>query len=569
MNPSLSKKIIRVFSILFSFFIVLSVDSFAQTASSQIQEARSNIINTIKASEKNVPEQTAQIDTPYFSVVFSSVGGKITSFRHKDQSNALRNLVEIADPDSLWFDVYLDKNSFDELRQAHYTLDSHENEDEIIVLASTPVHLHTATASISAELVKKFVFFKDTHYYKFTWSLRNLSDVTITIPPLNFLPVTQIGPRADSLSPRAQDSFQNFYHAQSKFKSYSLKSGYKSSFFSFSGNKKTIEEIYQHIDFLGMSSRFMVMTIQPLIDTNKLIIFPPAGETLPAEQQLQLSELTIETKQKKDLEFLIYTGPKVNEYVNVYRTAETLKKYPDLKKIHESITEAFNFGITAPIRDAIVFILGMLYKIYPNYGVGIILFALLFRLLFYPLNEKQAQSMEKMKVLQPLLKEINEKHKDNPQEKQKRTLALYQQHKVNPLAGCLPMLIQLPIFIALYSAFSDSYELWRSPFITGWIDDLSEPDTLFLLPSSLPFMGGFRFHALPIIMAASQILQTRITNVTSDPNQKMIMQFMPIILLFIFWRMPSGVVLYWTIFNILMIGQQLLTRMRNKNKDKK
>lgn len=567
---NLPQKTIRTFGFLFSFLFLLSSYSFAQTMSTQIQETQGSIVSSIKVVEKQTEEQTVQIDTPHFSVVFSNIGGKIISFRHKDKSNSRRNLVEIADPDSLWFDIYLDQNSFTELRQAHYTIKSYETDSETVVIASTPVLLGSPSLSgVEAEITKKFTFYKETHYYKFTWSIRNNSNLNIVIPPLNFLPITQIGPRADSLSPRAQDSFQNFYHAQSKFKSYSLTSGHKKSFFSFSGNKETIEEIYQNINFLGMSSRFMVIAIQPLIDSNKLVIFPPSGKALPAEQQLQLSEFTIEANQKKDLDFLIYTGPKVNEHVNVYRAAQTLKKYPELKKIHENITEAFNFGMIAPIRDAIVFILGMLYKVYPNYGVGIILFALLFRLLFYPLNEKQAQSMEKMKVLQPLLKEINEKYKEDPQEKQKRTLALYQQHKVNPLAGCLPMLIQLPIFIALYSAFSDSYELWRSPFITGWIDDLSEPDTLFLLPSTLPFLGGFRFHALPIIMAASQILQTQITNVTSDPNQKMIMQLMPIILLFIFWRMPSGVVLYWTIFNILMIGQQLLTRMRNKKKDEK
>lgn len=553
-------------------FSVIPVSLEAQAVNSQQQELTPSglSVSDLLPTQTEQAEEKTEINTRYFAVTFSSKGAKIISFRHKDSINKLRNLTQIAEPDPFWFNMYLNQNSFTNLEKTHFTITTQEGTDRLTVIATTSVSLVTPEGKFPGRIEKKFVFFKDTHYYQFSWSVTNLSQEKIGVPSLNLLPITRIGPTADSLSPRAKNSYQNFYHAGSKFKSYSITSGHSSSFLSCGGNKNTVEEIIQPVNFMGMSSRFMVMSVQPLanVSTDKLIIFPPSGETLPAEQQLQISKFVIEKGQTKNFDFLIYTGPKINDYVNVYKLPETLKKYPELKQVHESITEAFNFGITAPIRDAIVFILKQLYKIYPNYGVGIILFALFFRLLFYPINEKQSQSIEKMKKLQPLLKEINEKYKDDPQEKQKRTMALYQQHKVNPLGGCLPMLIQLPIFIALYSAFSDSYELWKSPFIHGWISDLSEPDTLFIVPNFIPFLKGFHFHALPIIMAASQILQSRMTAVSEDPNQKMIMQFMPLIMLFIFWRMPSGVVLYWTIFNTLMIVQQLITKMRNKEEAK-
>lgn len=518
------------------------------------------------AEEAQTDTDTLKTETPFFALTFAAEGGKITNFRHKDAKNPRRNLSQIAEPDPFWFNLYLTPKSFAAFKKARFELSEQRSEDRLTVTAQIPVEIVTDQGNIKARLEKIFIFFTDTHYYLFTWRLHNLSQKKIVIQNMNFLPITAVGPHADSLSPRAQDSYQNFYQASSKFKSYSIRSGHKSSFLSCSGNKSTTEEIGAPIDFFGMSSRFMVMAVQPMPATDKLIIFPPSGKNLPAEQQLQLAAFEVAPAGQTNLNFLIYTGPKVNDFVNVRKAPEILKKYPELKNVHDDITEAFNFGITAPIRDAIVWILKFLYKIYPNYGVGIILFALLLRILFYPINEMQTQSIEKMKTIQPLMKEINEKYKDDPQEKQKKTMELYQKNKVNPLGGCFPMLIQLPIFIALYSAFSDSYELWKSPFIGGWINDLSEPDTLFVLPASLPFVGGFRFHALPLIMAASQIIQTRMTAVSEDPNQKLMMQVMPLILLFIFWRMPSGVVLYWTIFNLLMIAQQLITKARNKSK---
>jgi len=157
------------------------------------------------------------------------------------------------------------------------------------------------------------------------------------------------------------------------------------------------------------------------------------------------------------------------------------------------------------------------------------------------------------------MERINEKYADNPQEKQKKTMELYKKHNVNPAKGCLPILIQIPIFIALYSAFSESIELWKSPFIF-WMTDLSQPDTAYVI-KDLIFWKDVNFHVniLPLFMVVSQLLQQRLTTVVTDPQQKIMMYMMPVIMIFFFWTMPSGVTLYWTIQNILAIGWQLIS----------
>ena len=151
--------------------------------------------------------------------------------------------------------------------------------------------------------------------------------------------------------------------------------------------------------------------------------------------------------------------------------------------------------------------------------------------------------MKKMKEVQPLLQELNKKYADDPRTRQVKMMEIYRKHKINPVAGCLPILLQMPIFIALYGAFGSSVELWGANFFSFWITDLSKPDTI----AAINFLGGtININVLPLIMVVSQILQTSLTPMSGDAaQQKMMMYFMPIMFLFFFWDMPSGLTLYW------------------------
>lgn len=202
----------------------------------------------------------------------------------------------------------------------------------------------------------------------------------------------------------------------------------------------------------------------------------------------------------------------------------------------------------------------------PNYGIVIILFSVLVKIVVYPLTKKSYQSMKEMSKVQPLLAELKEKYKSDPQRMNKETMKLYKEHGINPLGGCLPMLLQLPLLGALFIVFRSTIQLRGASFIPGWIDDLSQADTIFTLPFSLPLYGD-QFNILPILMAVTMMFQSKMT--MQDPKQKAMVYMMPVFMLLIFNQFPSGLNLYYTMFNLLTIIQQRWTDGTSKSKKNK
>ena len=216
--------------------------------------------------------------------------------------------------------------------------------------------------------------------------------------------------------------------------------------------------------------------------------------------------------------------------------------------------DVMEFGIWRWLCYPLVWVLNFFNNLIPNYGIAIILLTILVRLLFWPLTHKSTVGMKKMQEIQPLMKEIQKKFKDNPQRMQQETWALYKEHKVNPLSSCLPMLIQIPVFIALFNVLRSAVELRYAPFL--WISDLSEPEALFA--SWFPFGG---LNLLPILMAVSTGLQSAFTPSTGDKNQqRMMMIVMPLMMLVMFYSFPSALSLYWFLSNLFSIVQMWLIR---------
>jgi YidC/Oxa1 family membrane protein insertase len=163
--------------------------------------------------------------------------------------------------------------------------------------------------------------------------------------------------------------------------------------------------------------------------------------------------------------------------------------------------------------------------------------------------------MKDMQKLQPQMAALKQRYKDDKQRMNKELMDLYKRHKINPLGGCLPMILQIPVFIALYEVLYVALELRHAPFML-WITDLSAADTLMVLPEGLPLLGGSAFGPLPLLMGASMFIQQKMTPTAMDPAQAKMMMFMPIIFTFMFLNFPTGLVLYWLVNNILQIGQQ-------------
>jgi len=228
-----------------------------------------------------------------------------------------------------------------------------------------------------------------------------------------------------------------------------------------------------------------------------------------------------------------------------------------LGEMGHDLSKALNFGFFDIIAKPCVWLMNKLYSVIPNYGIAIIILTLLIKIVLWPLGSKSYKSMSEMKKIQPLMKEIREKYKDDKKKMNEEVMGLYRTYKINPLGGCLPMVVQLPVFFALYRMLYQAIELRHAPFFL-WIDDLSAPDRLgHFAIDHIPFMEPpYGIPVLTIIMGASMLLQQKMSPPMGDPTQAKMMMFMPVIFTVIFINFSSGLVLYWLVNNILSIAQQ-------------
>lgn len=228
-----------------------------------------------------------------------------------------------------------------------------------------------------------------------------------------------------------------------------------------------------------------------------------------------------------------------------------------LRKLDYDLDKAVNFGWFDFLAKPFVWIMDFLYKHFiANYGVAIIILTIMSKIILWPLGNISYKSMAEMKKIQPEIAKLKEKYSDDKKKLQEETMHLYKAYKVNPLGGCLPMLVQIPVFFALYRMLYGAIELRHAPFF-GWITDLSAPDRLFRFDVSIPFMQPpYGIPVLTIIMGATQLLQQKMSPPPGDPAQAKMMMLMPLVFTVIFINFSSGLVLYWLVNNILSIAQQ-------------
>lgn len=236
-------------------------------------------------------------------------------------------------------------------------------------------------------------------------------------------------------------------------------------------------------------------------------------------------------------------------------------EYNTLKEHHPTMTSIVDFGsflgltfIIRPIAEYLMLpLLKFLHSFIPNYGIVIIIFSLIIKIALHPLTKQSMYSMKKMQLLQPMMNEIREKYKDDPQKMNQEVMKLYQTYGINPAGGCLPILLQMPILIALYGLFRATIELRQQPF-TLWITDLSVPDTILHLPFRLPIFMIDEISGLALLLGITMFIQQKMT--VTDPRQKAMVYIMPILLTLLFNSFPSGLNLYYFMFNLFSIAQQ-------------
>jgi YidC/Oxa1 family membrane protein insertase len=239
--------------------------------------------------------------------------------------------------------------------------------------------------------------------------------------------------------------------------------------------------------------------------------------------------------------FVFYMGPKSHKVLSTY---------------DNQLSDAVNFGFFNVIAKPLLIAMNVIHDLIPNYGIAIILLTIFIKLVFWPLGTKSYKSMNKMKKVQPLMMELREKFKNDKQKMNQEVMNLYKTYKVNPASGCLPMLVQMPIFFALYRMLYQAIELRHAPFF-GWISDLSAPDRLFHFDFTIPMMQApAGIPMLTLLMGASFLLQQKMTPTAGDPMQAKMMMLMPIFMTVLFINFPAGLVLYMFVNNIISMGQQ-------------
>jgi YidC/Oxa1 family membrane protein insertase len=277
-------------------------------------------------------------------------------------------------------------------------------------------------------------------------------------------------------------------------------------------------------------------------DEGDVVYVLSAGAVLPS---LELKP----GEPSETFEFASYTGPK---------SAEALAEFvPDGE---DSMHLAW--GPLNLLARFLMWLLNLLYSLCGSYGVSIILLTLLVRTAFYPLTSKGNESMRKMQKVQPLFKELKEKYKDDPQLLNQKMTELYRKEGINPLAGCLPVLLQIPIFFALYAMLDNAIALRHVSFL--WAENLAAADTVLTIPL---YFFDLPLNPLVIAMTVLMVIQQRMTPMSADPMQKKMMMFMPIVMLVFLYELPSGLTLYWTVSNLFSIVQLWLQKKRNQARE--
>ena len=487
------------------------------------KEIKEEILPVGKEAEKEVA-----VETLLYKAVFSNVGPTIKSFK-------LKNYQATADPDSPLVELV----NMEKGLKPFFKLDFnqgpntgnrddvyHVKEDRLILNPeSSPRDLvFSTTTSTGVTITQTFRIYPDKYPIDILVNLTNRSSQDIE---------GNLNATLRNYPPEDKKSYYSFI-GLALFLNDQLEEIAVKKF------KKEDKNISGRIGWMAYENDYFMSALIP--DEKKRASVHGRFLTPGLLEAVYVSPLTIlPAQQGLSTPFTLYLGPRDLTY---------------LKPLGRKLESAINFGWTDIIAKPLLHALRFFNNYVKNYGVAIIILTILIKILFWPLTHKSYKSMKEMQKLQPLMAKIREKYKNNKEQMNKELMGLYKTYKVNPMGGCLPMLIQMPVFFALFRLLGSSIELRHAPFFL-WINDLSAPDRLFHFPFSIPFMSPpYGIPILTLLMGASMFIQQKMTPTPGDPSQAKIMMFLPIIFTFLFINFPSGLVLYWLTNNILSIGQQ-------------
>jgi len=476
-------------------------------------------------------EKTIEIENDLFIARISSAyGGTIRSFKTKEYLKNDSSLVELISQENKNNLILSYKNFTGE----DITIDDgwvlQEKEDSFFI-TSTKTFTYINEFE-NKKLIKTLTFYPD----KFVVDI----DIDITAISNNILANNFFIEWVGGIPPTEKDSVAEAAY----FYSYLYQGGELLDVKV--GSNETFRNNYKGAtDWIATRSKYFVVCI--LDDSKEQFV----GSAISASfKDKELYNISAQMQSDKIANISLYLGPL--EYERIKNLGVNLELVMD-----------FGWAIIRPISKSVLWVLKTMNTVIPNYGVILIIFSILVKLIVYPLTKRSYQSTQAMQSIQPEVNALREKHKNNPTKLNQATMELYKKKGVNPLGTCFPMLLQMPLLFALFTVFRSTIELRGEPFVF-WIKDLSAPDVLFYLPFKIPLYGNY-VCALPILMALSMYAQQKMMqpNNATGPQadqQKMMQYFMMGFFFLLFNSFPSGLNLYYTLFNILTIAQQKLTK---------
>jgi YidC/Oxa1 family membrane protein insertase len=499
------------------------------------EEPSPRVVTEQQQPKEGVVYQDIVVDTPLYTATFSTYGGRLTSWKlkhymdkvpmhplgkfvqntmgtvlgRKKVEEILPQPVDIVNTENLKdspLGIMFSKGQigYDEAKpfapsSKEVTL-THSGEEKTLTLRWTSPE--------GVQVDKQFTFYADSYQLDM--------EVIVSTPPHHGSIKDTLELEWTSEIPKEKTQYRGFfgpiYYADGDY--HTIKKPNKI---------KEEGEIITATDWFGVNENYFIALINPSIQGTKLMLSTDAQDIIHSKQ---FSPVELKPGDNEKISYTLFLGPKISSL---------------LSQITPTAKQAAKYGFLHVLAFYIVWFLNFTHTYTGNYGLDIIILAVVLKILFTPLTHKSQQSMKEMQKLQPEVKKLQQKYKEDKQALNREIMELYKRRKVNPFGGCLPLLLQLPVFYALYGAFLNAIELRHSPFIL-WIRDLADKDPTYITP---------------LLMGATMYFQQKISTVSADPSQAKMMTFMPLLFIFIFLNFPSGLVLYWLVTNVLTIGHQM------------
>ena len=478
-------------------------------------------------------EKLITIETDNYTAIISNKGGSLVRWRLKHYNKWDGVPVQLLDYDS--YELYLQFTTTEakkiDSRDLYFTVEGFNGGDTVILIGDeTQIFTFKVDLGNGKEIIRKVTFQGDKYHTDQDIIVNNLDGVLRGGYSLIW---------GNSLNYQERNSVD-----ESEHKSALISMNGSVDFFDAKSSKWESKDYTGIIDFVAIKTKYfgVAMIPQPWQHFDGTATLSGRSFDVKNQGRVERYEMTIQVPYKGGKQtnsFKVFIGPLEYRLVKNYG-------------LEAKIDLGWRFLIRPIAEYFILPLFLMLYNFIPNYGIVLIVFALIMKILMYPLSIKQMRNVSYMKLLTPEIEKIREKHKDNMQQQQMETMKLYGEYGLNPITGCLPLLLQMPIFMALWKTLNSVIELRQQPFIL-WITDLSQPDVLFSWGFSV--LGLSQISGLALLMAITLFIQQKMT--ITDPRQKAIIYIMPVMFLFMFSYFPSGLNLYYFMFNLLSIIQQV------------